>query len=231
MLVDYFEEQGLLPVLLNRGYEVGDVVNVDGINLFARGSQCFPNLKAPPPAPATLTTVINTDSAGLSLGLKLRQIFDSSIGADLARRIVISFSDVSVRGVTLLELRAALDRRACPEIAPLIDGAIAPQQPKDSQFYFVVSEVLSGKYTARLEFGVRVNLDAKQEQLAKLAGEANVAVQVASDGAVLLTNATPLPIALRPVTVPQVVTVRSFSNTVRGEESEIDVAALAAARL
>ncbi len=220
VLVAYFEEQGLLPVLLNRGYQVGDVVNVDGVNLFARGSQCFPNLSVPPPTPAALTTVINTDTAGLSLGLKLRQIFDSSIGADLARRIQISFSDVSIRGVSLLDLRAALDRRSCPDIAPLIDGTMTPSPNPDSQFYFVISEVLTGKYTARLEFGVRANLDAKGAQLAKLAGDANVAVQVGTDGTVTLTNAAPLPIALRPVTVPHIVTLRSFSNTVRGDETK-----------
>jgi len=90
----------------------------------------------------------------MSLGLRLRQIFDSSVGTDLARRLQISFTDVSITSVALLDLRDALDRGACPEIAPLVDGTLSAL-PKGEQPYFVVSEVMSGKRKARLEAEVK----------------------------------------------------------------------------
>jgi hypothetical protein len=41
-LVDYFAPQNYVPVLVNRGYTVGDVVEVDGVNFYARSVRCFP---------------------------------------------------------------------------------------------------------------------------------------------------------------------------------------------
>ncbi|HEX3441760.1 MAG TPA: hypothetical protein VHT93_15555, partial [Pseudolabrys sp.] len=34
-LIDYFKRQNYLPVIVNRGYKVGDVINVDGVNFYA----------------------------------------------------------------------------------------------------------------------------------------------------------------------------------------------------
>jgi hypothetical protein len=219
VLIDYFVEQGFLPVLVDRGYRVGDVVNVDGINLYARSTRCFPHLKVPRPTRASLADVVNIDTASMSLGLRLRQIFNSSVGADLARRIQIKFTDVSVTSVALLDLRDALDRAACPEIAPLVDGTLEPLQPGEQPF-FVISEVLSGKREARLEFTVRADLVQKTEQIIRQAADANLTVHASGDGSVILANETVAPIALKPVTVPRVVKLSSFQNGVRGGESE-----------
>lgn len=75
-LIDYFKEQNYFPVLVNRGYTVGDVVNVDGVNFYARARRCFPKLKLPEPVPATLSDVVETDAVGMSFGLRLRYLFD-----------------------------------------------------------------------------------------------------------------------------------------------------------
>ncbi len=219
MLIDYFAEQGYLPVLVDRGYKVGDIVNVDGVNLYARAGRCFPKLKVPAATAASLVDVVNTDSAGMSLGLRLRQIFDSSVGADLARRIQIRFTDVSVTSVALLDLRDALDRHACPEIAPLVDGTLGPLQPGEQPF-FVVSEVMSGKREARLEFAARADLAVKTEQIMRQAAEAKLAVRASGDGSVILASDVVGPIALKPVTVPRVVKLSSFQDGVRGGQSE-----------
>ena len=127
---------------------------VDGVNLYARSATCFPTLKVPPLVKSSLRDVVRIDGAGMSFGLKLRQMrqmFDSSVGADLARRIKIRFNDVTVVSVTLLDLRAALDRKACPDIAPLVDVTLAPMQP-DQRPDFVNSEVLVGQREAKLKF-------------------------------------------------------------------------------
>jgi hypothetical protein len=46
-LVDYFAKLDYVPVLVNRGYTAGDVVEVDGMNLYPRALRCFPRLKPP----------------------------------------------------------------------------------------------------------------------------------------------------------------------------------------
>jgi hypothetical protein len=219
VLIDYFAEQGYLPVIVDRGYRIGDVVNVDGVNLFARAATCFPKLKVPPPVKSSLPDVVRTDGAGLSFGLKLRQMFDSSVGGDLARRIEIKFSEVTVASVTLLDLRAALDRKACPQIAPLVDGTLAPLQPNQAP-YFVVSEVMAGQREAKLEFANRADLAVKTKELARLAGSADLSVRASGDGTVSLASKVAGPIAIKPVTVPNVVRVASFAAGARGSESE-----------
>jgi hypothetical protein len=218
VLIDYFAEQGYLRVIVDRGYRVGDVVNVDGVNLFARAATCFPTLKPPAPVKATLPDVVRVDDAGMSFGLRLRQMFDSSAGADLARRIEIRFTDVTVASATLVELRAALDRKACPDIAPLVDGTMAPMQ-KNEHPYFVVSEVLVGQREARLEFARRADLSVKTKELMRVAASADIAVHAAGDGVVSLISKGPAPIALKPVTVPNVVKVASFVGGLRGSET------------
>jgi hypothetical protein len=49
VLIDYFGEQGFIPVLVDRGYQIGDVVNIDGINLygFARRNRSRPRCRKP----------------------------------------------------------------------------------------------------------------------------------------------------------------------------------------
>lgn len=219
VLIDYFAEQGYLPVIVDRGYRIGDVVNVDGVNLFARAATCFPRLQVPAPVKSSLPDVVRVDEAGMSFGLRLRQMFDSSVGADLARRIEIRFSDVTVASVTLLDLRAALDRKACPEIAPLVDGTLAPLQANEHP-YFVVSEVLVGQREARLEFARRADLSLKTKELMRVAASADLAVSASGDGVVRLSSRVAAPIAIKPVTVPNVVKVASFAGSLRGPESE-----------
>jgi hypothetical protein len=219
LLIDYFAEQGYLPVIVDRGYQVGDVVNVDGVNLFARAARCFPKLKVPTPVQASMPDVVRIDNAGMSFGLRLRQLFDSGAGADLARRIEIKFTDVTVASVTLLDLRAALDRTACPDIAPLVEGTLVPLQPNQRPF-FVVSEVLVGKREARLEFASRADLALKTKELMSQAAMADLAVRATDAGVVTLSSKIAAPIALKPVTVPNVVKITSFSDGVRGSETE-----------
>jgi hypothetical protein len=219
VLIDYFGEQGFVPVLVDRGYQTGDVINIDGINLYARASRCFPGLRPPKSVKTSLPETVHTDVAGMSFGLKLKQLFDSSAGADLTHRVEIKFTDVSDVSVALLDLRETLDRSSCPEIAPLIDGTLGPPKP-DQHPFFVVSEVLTGKRQARIQFAAHADLDLKTKQIIEQAADANLSVKGMSDGFVLLASEVVAPIALKPVTVPRVVTIASFDGGLRGSENQ-----------
>lgn len=217
ILIDYFGEQGYLPVIVDRGYKIGDVVNNDGVNLYARGERCFPNIKTPTAIEASLPGIVHVEDAGMNFGLMLRRLFDSRIGSDLTRRIEIKFSDVKITSVTLLDLRDAYDRAACPDIAPLIEGTLGPSD-KNTPPYFVVSEIVSGKREARLEFATHANLAIKTQELTKEAGSAELAVQAKGDGSISLIGKKTAPIALKPVTVPNVVMIASFQDDFRNWE-------------
>jgi hypothetical protein len=208
-LIDYFKRQNYFPVLVNRGYSVGDVVNVDGVNFYARAARCFPKLKLPDPIPATLTDVVETDAAGMNFGLRLRSLFDSTAGADLVRRIQLSFTDVTTVSVALLDLREALDRRVCAEIAPLVDGTITAVD-RNQQPFFVVSDVVYGKREATLQLKAGADLQTKAERLGRQIGDANLKMTASTDGSFTLTSDIAVPIAIRPVTVPKVVLVSTF---------------------
>jgi hypothetical protein len=219
-LIDYFTPQNYVPVLINRGYTVGDVVEVDGVNFYARAARCFPRLKPPEPVKTALVDVLETDSAGMSFGLWLRQIFDSSAGADLVHKIRIKFSDVTVVSVALRDLRDALDRQACPEIAPLVDATITAVD-RNRKPFFVVSEVLSGKRQATLTLADKANVQAKADRIAQQVGNAQVKVEVATEGLVTLKTDVVMPIALKPVTVPKVVLVSQFGNLRGGDQVKL----------
>jgi hypothetical protein len=216
VMIDYFKRQNYLPVLVNRGYKVGDVINVDGVNFYARAERCFPKLKLPDPVPAALSDVVETDAAEMSVGLKLWRLFNSSAGADLVRRIRIKFTDVATVSAALLDLREALDRRVCSEIAPLVDGTVTPVD-RNQEPFFVVSDVVYGKRAAELELKAGTDLQASADRLGRQIGDANLKVTASSNGLVTLTSDAIVPIAVRPVTVPKVVLVSTFD--LRGAES------------
>jgi hypothetical protein len=215
-LIDYFKGQNYIPVLVNRGYKIGDVINVDGVNFYARAERCFPKLKLPDPVPAALSDVVETDAAGMSVGLKLWRLLDSSVGADLVRRIRIKFTDVATVSAALLDLREALDRRVCSEIVPLVDGTVTSVD-RNQEPFFVVSDVVYGKREAELELKAGADLHASADRLGRQIGDAKLKVTASSDGLVTLTSDAIVPIAVRPVTVPKVVLVSTFD--LRGAES------------
>jgi hypothetical protein len=216
-LVDYFARLNYVPVLVNRGYTVGDVVEVDGVNFYARALRCFPRLKPPEPVQTSLTDVFESSKAGMSFGLMLRQIFASSAGADLTSQIRIRFSDVTVVSVARLDLRDALDRQACPEIAPLVDATVTAVDRNQKPF-FVVSEVISGKREAMLTLANKADLQAKADRIAQQLAGAQVKMEVSAEGVINLDSDVVMPIALKPVTVPKVVLIDQFGDVRGGEQ-------------
>ena len=56
-----------------------------GVTVNARASRCFPLMKPPAAVQTTLADVLQTDLADVGFGLKLKQIFSSSAGADLVK--------------------------------------------------------------------------------------------------------------------------------------------------
>jgi hypothetical protein len=127
---------------------------------------------------------------------------------------------VTVVSVARLDLKDALDRQACPEIAPLVDGTITAVDRTRKPF-FVVSEVLSGKRQAELTLADKANLQVKAERIAQQVANAQVKVEGTVDGLITLKSDVVMPIALKPVTVPKVVLVGQFGDMRGGQQVEL----------
>jgi hypothetical protein len=123
---------------------------------------------------------------------------------------------VTTVSAALLDLREALDRRACGEVAPLVDGTITAVD-RNQQPFFVVSDVVFGKRAAELQLKAGADLQAKAERLGRQIGDANLKMTASADGIVTLRSDVVVPIAVRPVTVPRVVLVSTFD--LRGGEN------------
>jgi hypothetical protein len=125
-----------------------------------------------------------------------------------------------VVSVARLDLKDALDRQACPEVAPLVDATVTDVD-RNKKPFFVVSEVLSGKRQATLTLADRANVQVKAERIAQQVANAQVKVEVAADGLITLKSDVVMPIALKPVTVPKVVLVGQFGDFRGGERVDL----------
>jgi hypothetical protein len=214
-MIDYFENFGLVPVLATRDFAVGDVIEADGINFHGRGSSCFPSLTVPAPTSQNLPGSLETNAIGVDAGFSLRRVFSADAQANLLHHVDIRFSEVTSSETDLKSLRAALDRKACPEIAPLVDGT-PTELKKGEEPFFVVSAVYFGKPQATVEVADKAKLDAEVTRIGQI-GEGRFTAMADSGSTVVLRSDRPMPIALRPVTIPNIIQIKRF--TIRGDES------------
>jgi hypothetical protein len=92
-LIDYFRRYAYIPVIVDRGYNIGDVIESDGVGIRARAARCFPTLSSPSTVRTSLPDVVETEAAGTSFGLKLRQLVGlESCGGQLRAETVLSAS-------------------------------------------------------------------------------------------------------------------------------------------
>jgi hypothetical protein len=216
VLIDYFQSQAYIPVIINRGYVVGDVVEMDGVNLHARAARCFPSLKLPPPVPASLPGFVETDTAGAGFLLGLRRLIEADADADLVKEVQIRYLDVSVVAAATMDFRDALDRTACPELVPLVMGTWSPIV-KGQTPYFIVSEVLTGREEITVKVSDSSSASVQAAKIARIFASAKVTARAAAQNEVVLTTKDPIPIAVRPLTIPNVVQASAFN--LRGEET------------
>ena len=207
-LIDYFKKQNYFPVLVDRGYSIGDVIDVDGVNIYARSARCFPKLKIPKAVPITLPDIFRTKSAGMNFGLRLKRLLSANTDTDLMKQIQIKFSDVTATSVSRLELRDAYDRKACPEIAPLVDGTMSAADEK--KIYFIVSELIKGKREAMVDMNTQGSIQARTQRISSLVADASLKVSAADKGLVVVKSTKVAPIAIKPLTIPKIVSIGSF---------------------
>jgi hypothetical protein len=208
-LIEYFRPYQFFPVLVNYGYTLGDVIDIDGVTLRYRGRDCFPSLKSPHPGPMSLFDDARINEAGINFGLRLRRLFGAAGDLGIDREIRIHFDDVTVVAATLKDIRSAYNRGACPELEPLLTGSIDTPRNGDHP-YFIVSAIMFGKHTAVIRRAGSGRGTIEVQKVASLAGDANLQIQARGADEVSLTSRVAIPIAVKPVTVPKVVRIENF---------------------
>ena len=152
----------------------------------------------------------------MDAGLSLTRVFSAGAQASLVHRAIINYDDVTAAEVNLKTLRAELDRKACSQrIVPLIDGTVAPLRKGEKPF-FVVAAVYFGKPEAALQVVDKAQLNTEVARIGQL-GQGTFSVTAGVGDTVLLKSDRQVVIAVRPVTVPEIVQVSSFS--LRGDDS------------
>ena len=209
VLVDYFKPLRFVPVLVNVGYGIGDVIDIDGISVLYRGKTCFPRLKLHEEYPQALPDLIEVKDIGMSFGLRLRRLFDSSTDVELNRAIHIRFDDTGVVAVTVAELRKSYDRAACPVIAPLLSGKPEQSSPGEHP-YFIVGAVMYGRHEAMLRSAGNASAEASAHKVSAVVDDANLKVSAQAGSVISLSSRVRVPIALRPITIPGLVKPGDF---------------------
>jgi hypothetical protein len=201
----YFGGLGYFPVTIDRGIEVGAVMEVDGVGLRSRAAKCFHSLVPPKPIRELLPEGVLVDGAGTSFRLRLLQLLGIGGGGQFSEAIELRFTEVSIIAVTRPELSDALDASACPDVAPMIDGG-ATKQAVEALPLGVISEVLYGKREAVLHLVSAANLEAKVKEISRIAGSADLSAEVSSGGLVRVKSDVVLPLAFRTITLATTVT-------------------------
>ena len=197
--LEAFKPHGMVAVLDPMGQEPGDVIDRLGEEFVHRRGECFSNLTAQQ-SPSSLPNFDLGAAAAVRLGLGLPQVGDAELRAFGDDRVILRFDHVTVRTVSQGELRQAIDRRSCPEVARLIDKD--PEALKEGTF--LLGEVFLARRI------IRVNRAGGGGGTFSLSGlralAARLGLRLRADGGgdleaaqtIELSSTEPLPVAFRP---------------------------------
>lgn len=195
--VDAFKPYGMIAVLISIGQEPGDVVERLGEELVHRRDECFSNLRTRE-SPSSLPNFDLGASAALRLGLGLQQVGEADLRALGVNQVSLRFDQVTVQTVSQGELGQTINRRACPEVAQLIDRD--PEALKRGNF--LVSQVFLARSIVKINRersgGGTFSLLRALAARFGLPFRADGGVNLETAQAVELSSARPVPVAFRP---------------------------------
>lgn len=218
-LVDYFRPQMMLPILVDRGYEVGTVLDSDGITVLQRAKECFRGLK-PVEKSVDLPDVIHTSSKAAGLGVRLQNLFNLEGGGALDSNYEIKFTDVKIKTVTAAELLVALDKKVCPALEGILKG-VAVGKKNIQPPALIIANVFEGSRKVILKLGAKGNVHAEVDRIRKVIGDANVDLAAAGEGHVVLASKTRTVIAVGLARVPSLMVSKQLGGHPSNADPEI----------
>lgn len=196
-----FLPYGLVPVLLPRGQDVGDVIaRLDG-GYVARGDECFPGL-VPREASSSLTAVDVSWSAAAQLALGVEAVVAAEAQAHVENRVQVRFEQVRSRSASLTQLRQHVKSGVVPEVAMLLTAdSVEFEKAPD---WLLIGEVLTAVTVVRVTRSRAAGGKADLSFLQRIFGagaKAKVGGDLAKDETAEIRTMEPLPVAFRPARV------------------------------
>jgi hypothetical protein len=199
-----FSSNALVPIVRPATHTVGAVYRTTDGSWIHEPVTCFPKLQAGPPVPSTLPSVTLKQAEKGLIALGLEALVSSSVRADSARSIQLTFSDVTVEAVPEDNLLLTYSPAGCPDLGPIFESVksgLAPAQPTTP--LLVIRELYRAKRKLTVEFAS--NGDAQAMLLTATAlGSAKGQITNSASGQFVLVveNTIPLPVAARPAFLP-----------------------------
>jgi hypothetical protein len=196
-----FLPYGLVPVLLPRGQDVGDVIaRLDG-SYVARGDECFPGLM-PREALSSLVAVDVSWSAAAQLALGVEAVAAAEAQGRLENHVQVRFEQVRSRSASLTQLRQHVKPAVAPEVALLL--AADPKELAKSPDWLLVGEVLTAVTVVRVTRSRKAGGKADLSILQRIFGagaKAQVGGDLAKDETAEIRTTEPVPVAFRPACI------------------------------
>jgi hypothetical protein len=212
-----FVPYGLVPVLLPRGQDVGDVISgLDG-SFMARADECFSGL-VPREQPSTLPAIDVSWNAAAQIALGVEAIAAGEAQGSAEDRVQVRFEKVSSRAASLTHLRQHVRPRVLPEVALLLAAdAVEFERAPD---WLLIGEVLTAVTVVRVSRSRSTGGKASLGFLERLFGRAARAEgggDLTSASVATIVTETPLPVAFRPARVRVTNEIAGAFRSISGE--------------
>jgi hypothetical protein len=194
-----FLPYGLVPVLLPRGQDVGDVIaQLDGTYI-ARGDECFPGL-VPREVSSVLTAVDVSWNAAAQLALGVEALAAAEAQGHVDNRVQVRFEQVRSRSASLTQLRLHVKPAVMPEVALLLTEDLKGLEKAPD--WLLIGEVLTAVTVVRVTRSRATGAKADLSFLQRMFGAtAKVGGDLAKDETAEIRTTEPVPVAFRPVRV------------------------------
>ena len=160
-LLRFFKQDGLLPILVNRGQRVGWVFDTNQMRYIDKG-ECFPNLPQPVPQMQVSNLAI-FNANGIDLGASIG-VVSAGVNGQLAQTKIaqIEFSDIQVYYASDREFRKYYDKKICPELQSMFSST--PTNETTPNRYLVLGEI----WFARPKFYLQDSIGGSAEASSKI---------------------------------------------------------------
>ena len=231
-LADYFNDLKLVPIVVPRGQEVGDVFDAATLQFVYSARDCFPGAK-PVTRSSTLPSFENTSFQTAMLAVGIPAIADALVGLGIERATQIGFTDLEVQTITENELRKSFDKAACPELDAAVNKKTATWFGRQ---LIVIGELYTGHRSLQLELQQTIDVQAKIKDLAVVFATGGIPVEISAavtgngNAKVIIRETKVFPLAVRPAFIARPLAVQSLGDgaaksleTVRWEAFDPDL--------
>jgi len=203
-LIDYFADldRPLIPVLVPRGQEVGNIYDLKRLEAIADRQDCFPQLHVPPPIKTNLPGSIKV--SGLSGGLYffVKSVFSAGVSGMNENNVVISFREPTVQVVTATALRSAWAKAKCSDLAPFLKAGLIPKADAPQAHLLIVGEVYRAKIDVIVTTSSVASARALLDKAVARKGSFGVNAEIKDGTTLLLQSEESLPVAVAPALIP-----------------------------